>query len=171
MELAQLTDMKIPFALLLLVVLVSHSLTAGSVRTMENIPGLPVGAFRSELPAKIYHQLATEPIKAYLLVRGQIINNTVTGARVVRSEGNGIYDKVAVQIANGMSLYTFTIGTRIPSTVIVHILIYQLPKGEHAIAIAQDDTVGAANLIYSRSIRMRFLGLKGDTETPKKIKK
>lgn len=166
-----MSDMKVPFTLLFLGALLSESLAAGTVRTMENIPGLPVGTFRTDLPAKIYHQLAREPIKAYVLVRGQIINNTVTGARVIRSEANGVYDNVAAQIANGMRLYAFTIGTRIPSTVLVHILIYQLPKGEHAIAIAQDDTVGAANLVYSRSIRMRFLGLKGDTQTPKKVKK
>jgi hypothetical protein len=165
--------MKFPFILLFLAALVSESSAAssGGVRTMENIPGLPVGTFRTDLPAKVYHQLAREPIKAYILVRGQIVNNTVTGARVIRSEANGVYDKVAVQMADGMVIYAFTIGTRIPSTVLVHILVYQLPKGEHAIAIAQDDTVGAANLIYSRSIRMRFLGLKGDTEKPKKIKK
>jgi hypothetical protein len=43
----------------------------------------------------------------------------------------------------------------------VHILIYQLPKGEHAFALAQNDSVGDANLIYSRSIKMRYLGLAG----------
>jgi hypothetical protein len=165
--------MKIAFALLFLITLAGESIAAssGSVRTMENIPGLPIGSFRTDLPAQAYRRLAQEPIKAYLLLRGQIVNNIVTGARVLRSEANGVYDKVAVQIANGMVLYAFTTGTRLPSTVLVHILIYQLPKGEHAIAIAQDDTVGTSNLVYSRSIRMRFLGLKGDTQTPKKVKK
>jgi hypothetical protein len=42
---------------------------------------------------------------------------------------------------------------------LVHVLVYQLPKGEHALAFAQDNTLGASNFIYSRSIRMRFLGL------------
>lgn len=165
--------MKIPFTLLFLIVLAGESILASSAsaRTMENIPGLPIGSFRTDLPAQAYRRLAQEPIKAYLLLRGQIVNNTVRGATVLRSEGNGVYDNVAVQIANGMVLYTFTTGTRLPSTVLVHILIYQLPKGEHAIAIAQDDTVGTANLVYSRSIRMRFLGLKGDTQTPKKVRK
>ena len=165
--------MKIPFTLLFLIALAGESILASSAsaRTMENIPGLPIGSFRTDLPAQAYRRLAQEPIKAYLLLRGQIVNNTVRGATVLRSEGNGVYDNVAVQIANGMVLYTFTTGTRLPSTVLVHILIYQLPKGEHAIAIAQDDTVGTANLVYSRSIRMRFLGLKGDTQTPKKVRK
>ena len=92
------------------------------------------------------------------LVRGQIIDNKVFGARVVHSEGNGVYDKVSVQMANGMDLDAFTTGSRLPPSVIVHVLIYQLPKGEHAFCLAQNDTVGDANLIYSRSIRMRYLG-------------
>jgi hypothetical protein len=53
----------------------------------------------------------------------------------------------------------------------VHVVIYQLPKGEHAFALAQDDTVGDANLIYSRSLRVRFLGLKGAPDPGTKQKK
>jgi len=104
------------------------------------------------------------------LVRGQIIDNKVFGARVVHSEGNGVYDKVSVQMANGMDLDAFTTGSRLPPSVIVHVLIYQLPKGEHAFCLAQNDTVGDANLIYSRSIRMRYLGLAGATPPAKKSK-
>jgi hypothetical protein len=71
----------------------------------------------------------------------------------------GVYDKASVQIANGMQLYTDVTASRLPPSVVVHVLIYQLPKGEHALAIAQDDSLGASNFIYSRSLRMRFLGL------------
>ena len=134
---------------------------SAAVRTMENIPGLPTAALRTDLPTEVWQKLAREPVKAYLIVRGQVIGATVAGCVVVRSEGNGVYDKVAVQLANGMRLYHFGIGSRLPPNVIVHILIYQLPKGEHAFALAQNDTVGDANLIYSRSLRVRFLGLKG----------
>src|SRR5436305_3710896 len=104
--------MKIPFTLLFLIALAGESILGSSAnaRTMENIPGLPIASFRTDLPAQAYKRLAQEPIKAYLLLRGQIVNNTVTGARVIRSEGNGVYDKVAVQIADGMVLYSFTTG-------------------------------------------------------------
>lgn len=144
---------------------------AGAVRNMENLPGLPTASLRTELPAKVWQQLAREPIKAYLVVRGQVVGGIVSGSRVVRSEGNGVYDKVAVQMANGMQLFHFGTGSRMPPSVIVHILIYQLPKGEHAFALAQNDSVGDANLIYSRSLRMRFLGLANEKAPPAKPKK
>lgn len=142
-----------------------------SARTIQDLPGLPPAVLKHHLPANIYRRLAREPVKAHLVLRGQIIGNAVAGARVIRSEGNGVYDKAAVQIANGMRLWSSSIGTRLPPNVVVHILIYQLPKGEHAIALAQDDTVGDTNLIYSHSIRMEFLGLKGATDSAPKRKK
>jgi hypothetical protein len=155
----------VPLALLL--VFIAAPATA-EVRTMATLPGVPAVGLRSVLPQEAYQKLINAPIKAWIMVRGQIIDNKVYGARVVRSEANGVYDKVSVQMANGMELYTFTTGSRLPPSVIVHVLIYQLPKGEHAFCLAQNDSVGDANLIYSRSIRMRFLGLAGAAPPAKK---
>lgn len=153
--------------LILLTILIAAP-ASGEVRTMANLPGLPVAGLRSILPQDAYQKLINEPIKAWIIVRGQVVDNKVFGARVVRSEANGVYDKVSVQMADGMGLYAFETGTRIHPSVLVHVLVYQLPKGEHAIAIAQNDSVGDANLIYSRSLKLRYLGLKGATPPAKK---
>jgi hypothetical protein len=128
-------------------------------RTMLDIPGFSAAGMRAYLPAEAYSRLVNEPVKAWILLRGQIVNSKVAGARVIHSEGGGVYDKAAVQIANGMDLYTDITASRLPPSVVVHVLVYQLPKGEHALALAQDDSLGASNFIYSRSLRMRFLGL------------
>jgi hypothetical protein len=74
-------------------------------------------------------------------------------------------------MANGMKLYSNATGSRLPSSVLAHVLVYQLPKGEHAIALAQNDTVGDTNLIYSRSIMLRYLGLAGATPETKKSRR
>ena len=142
--------------------------TAEEVRTMANLPGLPVAGLRTYLPDEAYKRLINAPVKAWLMVRGQIIDNKVFGARVVHSEASGVYDKVAVQLANGMELDSARTGSRLPPSVIVHILIYQLPHGEDAFCLAQNDSVGDSNLIYSRSIKMRSLGLKNGTPPAKK---
>jgi hypothetical protein len=140
-------------------------------RTMLDLPGFSAAGLRAYLPADAYHKLTNEPVKAWLQLRGQIVNSKVAGARVVHSEGGGVYDKVAVQIANGMTLYSDVTASRLPPSVVVHVFIYQLPKGEHALAIAQDDSLGASNFIYSRSLRIEYLGLanqKGPATNPKK---
>ena len=89
------------------------------------------------------------------------------GTRIIRSEGNGVYDKAALQVASGMTLYTSALGTRVPQTALVYVVIYQLSKGEQALVVAQDDSAGDTNLIYSRSVRIFYLGLKGDQPKPK----
>lgn len=157
-----------PFVPLILLAVLLAAPASGEVRTMASLPGVPVAGLRSILPQEAYQKLINEPIKAWIIVRGQVVDNKVFGARVVRSEANGVYDKVSVQMADGMELYAFETGTRIHPSVLVHILVYQLPKGEHAIAIAQNDSVGDANLIYSRSLKLRYLGLKGATPPAKK---
>jgi hypothetical protein len=140
-------------------------------RTMLDLPGVPATGLRSVLPADAYLKLVNEPVKAWIRLRGQIVNSKVAGARVIRSEGGGVYDKVSVQIANGMQLYTDVTTSRLPPAVLVHVLVYQLPKGEHAIALAQDDSLGKSNFIYSRSLRMRFLGLANEKTPPSGPKK
>jgi hypothetical protein len=157
-------------ALVLALGTVASPLTS-SARSMLDIPGVPVSAFRSYLPAEAFQRLVNAPVKAYILVRGQVANNKVFGARVTHSEVNHVFDKVAVQMAQGMEVYSEVTGSNVPSNVLVHVLIYGLPDGsEDALAIAQNDSVGATNLVYSRSLMMRHLGManKGPASKPKK---
>jgi len=133
-------------------------------RTMLDLPGFPAAGLRVYLPAEAYSKLVNAPVKAYIQLRGQILNSKVVGSRVIHSEGGGVYDKASAQMANGMEVYTDVTTSRLPPSVLVHVVIYQLPKGEHAIALAQDDSVGASNLVYSRSLRMRYLGLANQKE-------
>ncbi|MFL5238760.1 MAG: hypothetical protein ACJ8EL_14365 [Rhizomicrobium sp.] len=137
---------------------------------MADIPGVPVAGLKSYMPGEAYQKLISAPVKAYVLVRGQVIGSNVSGARVVHSESGAVYDKIAVQMANTMRVYTDTIGSRVPPTVLIHVLIYGLPdNSEDAFAFAQNDKLDA-NLIYSRSIMMRHLGLANQQPAAKKRK-
>lgn len=161
---------RITRSLSLAVIAIVFSATANApARSMLDIPGVPISALQVYMPREAWQRLANAPIKAYILVRGQVKNNKVFGARVAHSEARGVYDKVAVQMAQSMSVYSDTLGSNLPSTVLVHVLIYGLPdNSEDALAIAQNDAVGAANLVYSRSLMMRHLGLAN--QPPKKKK-
>jgi hypothetical protein len=139
--------------------LVLATVPAVHARTMLDLPGFPVAGLHVYLPAEAYTRLVNAPVKAYIQLRGQIVNSKVIGSRVIHSEGGGVYDKASVQIANGMGVYTDVTASRLPPSVLVHVVIYQLPKGEHAIALAQDDSLGASYFVYSRSLRMVYLGL------------
>jgi hypothetical protein len=138
-------------------------------RSMLDIPGLPASALQVYMPHEAYSRLVNAPIKAYILVRGQVANNKVSGPRIAHSEANGVYDKIALQMAGGMTVYSDISSTRLHTNVLIHVLIYGLPdNSEDALAIAQNDAVGSANLIYSRSLMMRHLGLANGNRPPKK---
>ena len=140
-----------------------------SARSMLDIPGLPASALQVYMPHEAYSRLVNAPIKAYILVRGQVANNKVSGARVAHTEANGVYDKIAMQMATSMSVYSDISSSRLHTNVLVHVLIYGLPdNSEDALAIAQNDAVGSANLVYSRSLMMRHLGLANGQKPAKK---
>lgn len=152
----------------LLSVCLSLAVEPATARTMHDLPGLPVVVLKHDLPKDTYAKLSRQPVKAYLVVRGQVVGNVVTGPRVIRSEGNGIYDKAALQMASGLTLYTSGVGSRLPQTALVYVVIYQFGKGEQALVLANDDSAGDTNLLYSRTARVFYLGLKGDQPKPKK---
>jgi hypothetical protein len=158
--------------LLILIAASSFFLAATRInaRSMLDLPGFPIAALHVYLPAEAYAKLVNAPVKAYIQVRGQIVNSKVAGSRVIHSEGGGVYDKASMQIANGMQIYTDVTSSRLPPSVLVHVVIYQLPKGEHAIALAQDDSVGASYLVYSRSLKMVYLGLANEKQPAPKRK-
>jgi hypothetical protein len=159
----------IPIAILAVLIAAPRN---SSARSMLDIPGLPVSALAVYMPKEAYQRLANAPIKAYVMVRGQVGNNKVMGARVAHSEANGVYDKIALQMATSMEVYSDISSSRLHSNVLIHVLIYGLPdNSEDALAIAQNDAVGSANLVYSRSLMMRHLGLANQHGPPSKAKK
>ena len=150
---------RIAFVLLLPVSL-AVSAAVAEVRTMANLPGVPVAGLRTYLPQEAYNKLINAPIKAYIVIRGQIVNNKIVGARVVHSEANGVYNKVSLRMAGEMGVYTDVTASRLAPSVVVHVFVYQLPNGgEDALGYAQDESLGASNFIYSRSLIMRHIGL------------
>ncbi len=72
-------------------------------------------------------------------------------------------------MATSMQVYSDISSSRLHSSVLIHVLIYGLPdNSEDALAIAQNDAVGSANLVYSRSLMMRHLGLANGKQPAKK---
>jgi hypothetical protein len=139
-----------------------------SARTMRDIPGVSLAGLRTYMPQEAYDRLITAPIKAWIVIRGQIVGNKISGARVVHSEGNHVYDKVCLRMSDEMQVYTDVTASRLAPAVVVNVFIFQLPNGnEDALGYAQDDSLGASNFIYSRSLVMRTIGVPKQTSGTK----
>lgn len=118
---------------------------AGKVRTIENVPGLAEQPLQRMLSPKFYKSLRISPIEGWIMVRGILAGTKVTSAKVVQSDLNGAYDKMAIDIANDWTISgpNPELGSHHPYTpVVVHLLIYQIKDAKMAVSFASLDNPG-----------------------------
>jgi len=112
-----------------------------SGRTILNLPNFPLQALRSGVGQKLYSSLAISPVSAWVMARAAVVNGHTMDARIIHSEGNGVYDKALLAMAND---YTVTGGNTTESrlqkdSLNVHLLIYDLKDGKMAIVFSNND--------------------------------
>ena len=112
-----------------------------SARTILNLPNFPLQALRSGVGRKLYSSLAISPVSAWVMARAAVVNGHSMGAQIIHSEGNGVYDKALLAMAND---YTVSGGntteTRLQKdTLNVHLLVYDLKDGKMAIVFSHND--------------------------------
>ena len=112
-----------------------------SGRTIQNIPNFPLQALRSGVGRKLYSSLAISPVAAWVSARAAVVNGHTMGAQITHSEGNGVYDKALLAMAND---YTITGQNTTESrlqkdSLNVHLLIYDIKDGKMAIVFSHND--------------------------------
>jgi hypothetical protein len=111
------------------------------IRTIQNLPKFPLQALRSGVGRKLYGSLAISPISAWLTARAAVVGGRSMGAKIIHSEGNGAYDQMLLEMANGYSISgQNTIESRLANdTLNVHLLIYEVKDGKMAVSVAHND--------------------------------
>ena len=112
-----------------------------SGRTILNLPNFPLQALRSGVGQKLYSSLAISPVSAWVMARAAVVNGHTMGAQIIHSEGNGVYDKALLAMAND---YTVTGANTTESrlqkdSLNVHLLIYEVKDGKMAIVFSHND--------------------------------
>ena len=134
---------------------------AGEARSINDIPAAKEALLRIVSP-KFYRSLSISPVDGWIVVRGNLVANHLAGARVVRSELGGKYDRLALELAHNLQIIDHTrvdtASTGRP--VLVHLLIYQIADGTMAMSFAHVDGPGGNQLRYSGAAWMAVL--KGD---------
>jgi hypothetical protein len=138
--------MRLLAALVLLVVLAGNNFAATAAqRTLKDIPGARESLLRI-VSRKFYQSLLISPVEGWIVVRGQLAGTRVFGARVIHSELNGAYDKLAMDLANNLQVLGFPrveLDEPTPS-VLLHVLIYQIADGTLALSFAHFDGTGGS---------------------------
>jgi hypothetical protein len=142
--------MKALVATILLVFLAGNNFAATAAqRTLKDIPGARESLLRI-VSRKFYQSLLISPVEGWIVVRGQLAGTRVFGARVIHSELNGAYDKLAMDLADNLQVLGFPrveLDEPTPS-VLLHVLIYQIADGTLALSFAHFDGAGGSQMRY-----------------------
>jgi hypothetical protein len=133
--------------------LVSLALLAPAVapaRSINDVPAAREALLRIVSP-KFYRSLLISPLKGWVVVRGELINDHLVGTRVVRSELGSNFDRLALELANNLQIVDYTRSdTSGPArSVLVHLLVYEIADGTMAMSFAHFDEGGGNQLRYS----------------------
>jgi hypothetical protein len=119
-------------------------------RSINDIPSARESLLRIVSP-KFYRSLLISPVQGWVVVRGTLVNDHLSGARIARSEAGAEYDKLALDLAKNLQIVDYTrADTSGPArSVLVHLLIYQIADGTMAMSFAHFDENGGNQLRYS----------------------
>ncbi|MFN2622837.1 MAG: hypothetical protein ABR611_08330 [Chthoniobacterales bacterium] len=130
-------------------------------RSIDDIPAAKESLLRIVSP-KFYRSLLISPVEGWIVVRGDLMNDHLAGAKILRSELGGSYDRLALELAKNLQIVDYTRADMSgPSrTVFVDLLIYKIADGTMAISFAHFDGAGGNQLRYSGAAWLAVL--KGD---------
>jgi hypothetical protein len=128
-------------------------------RKLTDLKVIPTRVLQRSISPKFYKSLLVSPLEGWLIVRGQLSGNRLSGARIVRSESQGLYDPLALQLAKEASIagnYTLE-RPNTGSSVLLHLLVYKIADGTMVLSFAHMDEAGGDQADYYGCARLLIL--------------
>jgi hypothetical protein len=124
-------------------------------RTIKELPEAREALFRLVTP-HFYRSLMISPIEGWVTVRGHLAGTRVAGAKIVRSDLDGRFDSLALELAKNLQVQgNRYLGTQIASQpVVLHVLLYHVSDGTLAVSFANLDVPGGSQIKYYGSAWM-----------------
>ena len=112
-----------------------------AIRTVRNLPNFPMESLRAGVTRPLYRSLLVSPVSAYVVARASLAGGRSGNAKIIHAEGNGAYDQMLIEIANGYSVTgQNTIESRVQGdTLSVHLLIFEIKDGKMAVCFSHTD--------------------------------
>ena len=156
--------MKLPLTIIPALISLAILSPAGAVaptktRLLSDLQVIPTRVLKRSISPKFYKSLLISPVKGWIVVRATLSGTRLSGARVVRSELDGAYDALALQrarevlIAGNFSIDRPNLG----SSVLLHLLIYEIADGTMALSFAHLDEPGGDQADYYGCARLAVL--------------
>ena len=141
----------------------SHSVSAP--RRLGDLNVIPKRVLERTVSPRFFNSLVVSPIEGWIVVRGDLSGTKLTGARVIHSEQNGLYDPLALELAKEATIAgNYAIERpHLTSSVLLHVLVYKIADGTMVLSFTHFDHPGGDQEQYWGSSRL--LTLKADKWT------
>ena len=153
--------MKPLLTLLILLGLYCHSAAARPPtqgRRIQDINVISPRVLLRSINPKFYKSLLISPIEGWIVVRANLANTRLSGARVIRSELNGVYDQLALKFADDLEIAGYyAMESRTAAPVLLHLLVYQIADGTMILSFPTFDGPGGNQMFYWGCARLAVL--------------
>lgn len=128
-------------------------------RKLEDINVISPRVLQRSVSPRFYKSLVISPVEGWIVVRANVINTRLSGARIMRSELNGAYDQLALQLANDLEIAGLNrVGNPLTGgSVLVHLLVYQIADGTMVLSFPTFDDAGGNQMWYWGCARLAVL--------------
>lgn len=128
-------------------------------RKLTDLNVIPTRVLQRSISAKFYKSLLVSPLEGWIIVRANLTGNRLSGAKVIRSESKGLYDPLALQLAKEARIAgNYTVESpNISSSVLLHLLVYQIADGTMVLSFAHMDEPGGDQADYFGCARLLIL--------------
>lgn len=118
-------------------------------RTLTAINIIPAEVLQRTISPKFYKSLLISPVKGSVIVRATLSGSQLSGARVIHSELNGLYDSLALDLAQKTQIAGYDgAESRIPAPVLLHLLVYDIADGTMVLSFVNFDGAGGNQMQY-----------------------
>lgn len=128
-------------------------------RKLTDLKVIPTRVLQRAISPKFYKSLLVSPLDGWVIVRANLSGSRLSGARVIRSESQGLYDPLALQLAKEATI-AGNYSLEKPSTgssVLLHLLVYQIADGTMVLSFAHMDDAGGDQADYYGCARLLVL--------------
>ncbi len=137
----------------------AQSSTSVTTRKLGDLNVIPTRVLQRSVSPRFYRSLVVSPVEGWVVVRANLVGTRLAGARVIRSELSGLYDPLALQLAKEAVIAgNYTIERpNLPSSVLLHVLVYKIADGTMVLSFAHMDQPGAEQMQYYGCARLLTL--------------
>ena len=134
-------------------------------RKIGDMNVIPTRVLQRSISPRFYKSLLLSPVEGWVVVRANLSGTRLTGARVIHSELQGLYDPLALQLAKeALIAGNYSIDRpNVPGSVLLHLLVYRIADGTMVLSFAHLDHPGGNQMEYYGCARL--LTLKADKWT------